>query len=72
MEEYQAEIKGLQKQAGVSEILLPGELELKKEEESRRRGIELPEAVAKAINEVLSKVGSDRRIPEATERVSQS
>jgi LDH2 family malate/lactate/ureidoglycolate dehydrogenase len=58
---YAAEIKALRRQADVSEILLPGELELRKEEESLREGIEVPEAVAAAIDELLAKLGSARR-----------
>jgi LDH2 family malate/lactate/ureidoglycolate dehydrogenase len=61
MEEYVAEIKGLRRQAGVEEVLLPGELELKKEEESRRLGVEVPESVLEAIDGILAKLGSDRR-----------
>jgi LDH2 family malate/lactate/ureidoglycolate dehydrogenase len=63
MDEYTAELKALRRQAGVDEILLPGELELKKEEESRRLGTELPESVVGAINEILAKLGSARRLP---------
>jgi LDH2 family malate/lactate/ureidoglycolate dehydrogenase len=62
MADYVAEIKALRRQDGVDEIILPGELELKKEEESRRLGVEVPEAVAKAIDEILAKKGSARRL----------
>jgi LDH2 family malate/lactate/ureidoglycolate dehydrogenase len=63
MGDYVKEIKALRKQAGFTEILLPGEVELKKVEESRRLGIDVPETVVSAINEILAKLGSDRRIP---------
>ena len=62
MAEYIQEIKGLRKQAGVEEILLPGEVERKKQEESRRSGIEIPEPVAKGIDQVLTKLGSRLRL----------
>jgi LDH2 family malate/lactate/ureidoglycolate dehydrogenase len=68
MDGYVAEIKALRKQPGVSEILLPGEVESNKEVESRRRGVDVPEAVALAINEILGKLGGGRRIPMEEEK----
>ena len=62
IEEYTSEIKALRKQPGVNEILLPGEVESNKEAESRRLGIEIPEAVAAAIDEILRKSGSASRL----------
>jgi len=59
---YAKEIKALRLQPGASEILLPGEVESIKEEKSRIAGIELPEAVAKAIDEILAKSGSKIRL----------
>lgn len=59
---YAKEIKALRLQPGASEILLPGEVESIKEEKSRIAGIELPEAVAKAIDEILVKSGSRIRL----------
>jgi LDH2 family malate/lactate/ureidoglycolate dehydrogenase len=56
--EYIQEIKGLRKETGVAEILLPGEIERKKQEESRRSGIDIPESVAKGLDLVLTKLGS--------------
>ncbi len=61
---YVGEMKGLRKQPGVNEILAPGEVELRKEEENRRSGIEVPDPVAKAINEILENLGSGLRISE--------
>ena len=58
---YTAEIKGLRRQGGVEEILLPGEPELRMEEEGRREGIEVPEAVAAGLDEILARLGSARR-----------
>ncbi len=62
--EYVREMKGLRKQAGVKEILAPGELEFLKEEESRRSGIEVPQSVVKSTNEILANLGSRLRIQE--------
>ena len=59
---YAEEIKGLRRQPGATSILLPGEVELMKEEKSRISGIEVPEAVAKAIDEILVKSGSSIRL----------
>ena len=39
------EIKGLRKAEGFDEILMPGELELKRAEENLIKGIDLPDAV---------------------------
>jgi len=62
LRDYVREIKDLRRQPGTKEILLPGEVELMKEEESRLSGIEVPEAVAKAIDEILVQSGSGLRI----------
>jgi LDH2 family malate/lactate/ureidoglycolate dehydrogenase len=64
MAEYVRDIKGLRRQDGIAEILLPGEVERQKEEESRRAGIEVPETVARSMDEMLAKLGSPRRIAE--------
>ncbi len=68
MDAYVAEIKALKKQSGVTEILLPGELETKKEEESARLGIDVPVSVVEAINGILAKMGSESRIPVPKEK----
>jgi LDH2 family malate/lactate/ureidoglycolate dehydrogenase len=60
--DYVREIKGLRRQPGTTEILVPGEIEFMREEESRASGIEVPEAVAKAIDDILSGSGSRLRI----------
>lgn len=64
MRAYLQEIKGLRKQAGVKEILLPGEVELEKEAESRRLGIEVPQSVVKSMDEIMARLGSRLRMPE--------
>jgi len=60
--EYVADIKGLRKQPGVKEILVAGEIELNKEEESRRLGIKIPDPVVKSTDEILANLGSHLRI----------
>jgi LDH2 family malate/lactate/ureidoglycolate dehydrogenase len=60
--DYVAEIKGLRRQPGVEEILVPGEVELIKEAESRRLGIEVPDSVAKSTDETLASLGSRARL----------
>lgn len=62
--EYVGDIKALRKQPGVNEILVPGEVELAREEESRRLGIELPGPVVKSTDEILASLGSPLRIGE--------
>jgi LDH2 family malate/lactate/ureidoglycolate dehydrogenase len=59
---YVQDIKGLRKQPGIEEILVPGEVESLKEEENRRLGIELPDSVAKNMDEILAQRGSRMRI----------
>ncbi|MCX7039517.1 MAG: Ldh family oxidoreductase [Spirochaetes bacterium] len=60
--EYVGDIKSLRKQPGVNEILVPGEVERIREEESRRLGIELPAPVVKSTDEILASLGSRLRI----------
>jgi LDH2 family malate/lactate/ureidoglycolate dehydrogenase len=60
--EYTARIKGLRRQPGFDEILLPGEVETNKEAESARMGIEVPEAVVSAIDEISVKLGCPVRL----------
>lgn len=55
--EYVVQIKGLRKQAGFNEILLPGEVEANKETESDRIGIDVPDAVVKNIDEISTELG---------------
>ncbi len=59
---YVQDIKGLRRRSGIEEILVPGEVESLKEEENRRLGIEVPEPVAKSMNEILAKLGARARI----------
>jgi LDH2 family malate/lactate/ureidoglycolate dehydrogenase len=58
MKGYIEEIKGLRRQTGVAQILLPGEVERTCEEESRLRGVEIPDAVVSSLDQTLAKLGS--------------
>ncbi|TFG82062.1 MAG: Ldh family oxidoreductase [Spirochaetales bacterium] len=60
--EYTDQIKALRKQPGFDEILLPGELETKKAKDSMARGIEVPDAVASGIDEILARLGISVRL----------
>jgi len=62
---YVLEIKGLRKQKGMEEILVPGELEFRKEEASRDSGIEVPDEVVKGIDDALAAAGCRLRIAQA-------
>ena len=62
LQAYTQEMKSLRQQPGTKEILLPGEVEFIKEEQSRISGIDVPEAVVKAIDEILAKSGSRLRL----------
>lgn len=64
--EYAAKIKALKKQPGFDEILLPGEVETKKEAESARDGIEVPEAVVEAIDGISAELGCPMRLGAAS------
>jgi LDH2 family malate/lactate/ureidoglycolate dehydrogenase len=59
---YTEEIKGLRRQEGVAEILLPGEVEEKREQENRLRGVDIPDAVVTSLDETLAKLGSSLRM----------
>lgn len=64
--EYAARIKALRRQPGFDEILLPGEVETKKEAESAREGIEVPEAVVEAIDGISAELGCPIRLAAAS------
>ena len=68
MNGYIKEIKGLRRQAGVAEIFLPGEVESQREEESRRHGVEIPDAVVAGLDQALVKLGSPLSIATAREK----
>ena len=60
--DYSERMKGLARQPGFDEILLPGELETKKEAESHQSGIEVPDVVVDNINDLLKKLNSTSRL----------
>lgn len=60
--EYAKRIKGLKKQPGFDEILLPGEFETKKERESETSGIDVPDAVLTEIDEISGRLGCAIRL----------
>lgn len=62
MAEYADQVKALRRQPGFDEVLLPGEVETKKEEENARLGVEVPEAVAKSVDEIAARLGSPLRL----------
>jgi LDH2 family malate/lactate/ureidoglycolate dehydrogenase len=62
MDDYMSELKGMKKASFASEILLPGEIEQRREIASREQGIELDEKAVAILNQLLEKVGSGRRL----------
>jgi LDH2 family malate/lactate/ureidoglycolate dehydrogenase len=61
---YLASIKTSKKAKGVSQIYLPGEIELEKERKSLAEGIELSDSVVKSLNQLLEEVKSPLRLRE--------
>ncbi|MEW6229381.1 MAG: Ldh family oxidoreductase [Bacillota bacterium] len=59
---YVRSIKKMKRAPGFTEILMPGELEFKREWESRTVGVELGSEVVEDLNEFLSQVGSAMRV----------
>ena len=62
MESYGDSIKKSRKAKGVSQIYLPGEIELEKEKKSMAEGIELDDSVVGSLNQLLEKVKSRLRL----------
>jgi len=62
LQDYITTIKNLRKKEGVSEILLPGEIEWKNEAKSLEEGILLPREVVSDLNNILEEVGSKNRL----------
>lgn len=62
MEEYIQSLKGMKKASFASDIYLPGEIEQRREQASRKNGIELDETNVSALNKLLEKVGASRRL----------
>jgi len=64
MTSYAKSIKKTKKAKEVSQIYLPGEIELEKEKKSITEGIELDSTVVKSLNELLQKAKSPLRLSE--------
>jgi len=64
MTSYAKSIKKIKKAKEVSQIYLPGEIELEKEKKSITEGIELDSTVVKSLNELLQKAKSPLRLSE--------
>ena len=64
VEEYGNVLKTCKLRKGFKEILLPGEIELNKEKESREHGIEMSEQVLNALNDILRETGAAYRLKE--------
>jgi LDH2 family malate/lactate/ureidoglycolate dehydrogenase len=64
MAEYSNSIKSLKKAEGFSEILMPGEIKYRKEQNSLKDGIELDPQLISALDELLVQAGSNIRLGE--------
>lgn len=62
MKNYFETVKNLKKACGVEEILIPGEIEFRKEGKSKKEGVEIDEKLASSINSLLIKLGSSLRL----------
>jgi L-2-hydroxycarboxylate dehydrogenase (NAD+) len=62
IDNYIRNIKNLKKAKNVSEIYLPGEIELLQEEKANKNGIELANLTVEKLNDILSKLGIDERL----------
>jgi len=64
MVEYSDSIKSLKKAEGFGEILMPGEIEYGKEQNSLKNGIDLDPQLISALDEILVQAGSNIRLGE--------
>jgi LDH2 family malate/lactate/ureidoglycolate dehydrogenase len=62
IESYITSIKKTKKGEGVSQIYLPGEIELEREKQSLKEGVEISAEVAKDLNTLLEKTKSPLRL----------
>jgi len=60
---YISKMKKLRLAPGSTEILIPGELEQRREKESEISGVTLDDNAVKALNDLLEKTGANFRIP---------
>ena len=62
MKAYIHSVKNLKKAKGSDAIYLPGEIEYMKEQDSRKKGIQLDENAVAVINDILSGIHSSKRL----------
>ena len=62
IDNYIQQIKSLKKVKNVTEIYLPGEIELKQEEKASKQGIELAPFTVKKLNEIVSILGIEQKL----------
>lgn len=55
-------MKDMNKASFASEIFLPGEIEYRRDLDSQKNGISLDEQAVEKLNNLLDKVGSERRL----------
>jgi uncharacterized oxidoreductase len=57
LETYVDSLKGTKTQAGVTEILLPGEIERRRRQERERNGVPIPDETWRQLTELAQKLG---------------
>lgn len=62
MDQYFTQIKSLKKASFASEIFIPGEIEYRKELESKKNGVFLEDQAVDTLNKLLVQVGSKRQL----------
>jgi LDH2 family malate/lactate/ureidoglycolate dehydrogenase len=62
MDSYVGDIKKMKKAKGFDEILMPGEIELRKEQDSLKQGVELDAQTITDINAFLAGIGSKTKV----------
>ena len=58
METYIASLKGTRTQPGVSEVLLPGEMERRRRQEREKTGVAIPDETWRQLTELATKLGT--------------
>jgi uncharacterized oxidoreductase len=59
VEKYVDNIKSSKKQPGVSELLMPGEIEQRRGAQRRADGVDVPDETWRQISELAERVGAD-------------
>lgn len=59
VEQYVESIRSTKRQPGVTEILLPGEIELRREKDRGENGVDVPEETWRQIKELAARLGAD-------------